>query len=45
MGETRPKPKLPKCLNYGLVSATIINQYHQYDDVDNSSGVVDDNFT
>src|SRR4051794_2771954 len=28
MGETRPKPKLPKCLNYGLVSATIINLIH-----------------
>src|SRR5688572_24261789 len=27
MGETRPKPKLPKCLNYGLVSATIISSF------------------
>ena len=32
MGEIRPKLKLPKCLNYGLVSATITNSYGNEED-------------
>src|SRR3989440_10661964 len=37
MGETRPKPKLPKCLNYGLVSATITSAQY-YTTLDLASG-------